>query len=76
MTRITHLCDPMRLFSLLAIGLVAITTSSAQVSGTWKVTGSMNNMRIYHTATLLANGDVLVAGGINPTDGYLSSAEL
>ncbi len=36
----------------------------------------MNVARIDHTATLLANGEVLVAGGDNNTDGYLSSAEL
>src|SRR5262249_23475397 len=42
--------------------------------GTWMVTGSMGNARAVHTATLLANGKVLVAGGFNPSD--LTSAEL
>jgi subtilisin family serine protease len=32
-------------------------------NGTWTVTGSMNIPRYLHTATLLANGKVLVAGG-------------
>jgi hypothetical protein len=36
----------------------------------------MNVARINHTATLLSNGEVLVAGGNNSTDGYLSSAEV
>jgi hypothetical protein len=36
----------------------------------------MNVARIDHTATLLANGEVLVAGGNNNTTGYLSSAEV
>jgi Galactose oxidase, central domain/Kelch motif len=30
---------------------------------TWALTGSMNTPRIYHTASLLQNGQVLVAGG-------------
>src|SRR5207244_841009 len=42
-------------------------------SGTWTVTGSLNTARDGHTATLLPNGKVLVAGGVIP---YLSSAEL
>lgn len=45
-------------------------------SGSFSNTGSMNIERIDHTATLLANGEVLVAGGDNNTAGYLSSAEV
>ena len=32
-------------------------------SGTWTFTGSLNNARAGHTATLLPNGMVLAAGG-------------
>jgi ELWxxDGT repeat protein len=34
------------------------------VGGTWTLSGSLNDRRLYHTATLLANGKVLVAGGL------------
>ncbi|MBC8643007.1 putative Ig domain-containing protein [Caballeronia sp. EK] len=47
-------------------------------TGTWSKTGSMNQMRAAHAATVLSTGPnagkVLVAGGY--TDGYLNSAEL
>src|SRR5262249_25207226 len=33
------------------------------VTGTWSTTGSLNTPRYLHTATLLANGKVLVVGG-------------
>jgi hypothetical protein len=50
-----------------------------QATGTWTLTGSLTDARVLHTATLLLNGTVLVAGGWpnhNHTGGALASAEL
>src|SRR5262249_17251703 len=43
---------------------------------TWWVTGPMNDARDLHTATLLSNGQVLVAGGEDDIGDSLWSAEL
>ncbi|HEV2721914.1 MAG TPA: kelch repeat-containing protein, partial [Thermoanaerobaculia bacterium] len=47
-------------------------------SGTFSPSGTLNVLRLSHTATLLQNGNVLVAGGQNPDAyiGALYSAEL
>jgi hypothetical protein len=48
-------------------------------NGTWSATtGSLSNGRSAHTATLLINGKVLIAGGAGPDgpNGVLASAEL
>jgi N-acetylneuraminic acid mutarotase len=50
--------------------------AASQTSGTWTATGSLNTPRNSHTATLLANGQVLVAGGKSTAGTILSSAEL
>ena len=48
----------------------------AQAPGTWKVTGDLVTARYLHTATLLQNGQVLVAGGTGVGFVSLASAEL
>jgi WD40 repeat protein len=45
------------------------------VTGSWLPSSSMNFARSNHTATLLPDGSVLVAGGVNST-GFLDSAEV
>jgi hypothetical protein len=55
-------------------------TSSAELydpaTGTFSLTGSMTTARCRHTATLLPNGKVLIAGGSVFTDNQLANAEL
>jgi hypothetical protein len=65
------------LAALSATGLVASASAPAlaQASGTWALTGSMKTAREGQTATLLPNGQVLVAGGIDGS-ATLASAEL
>ncbi|KJK12525.1 hypothetical protein UB46_40775 [Burkholderiaceae bacterium 16] len=45
-------------------------------TGTWSPTGSLGQGRKQHTATLLPDGRVLVAGGEDSGDAALASAEL
>ena len=54
---------------------ITVIPAAAQTSGTWTSTGAPNASRSAHTATLLLNGQVLVAGGTSTT-GPLDSAEL
>src|SRR5580704_12162212 len=53
------------LFEGAAGGRDSVELTLISSAGTWTVTGSLNIARYYHTATLLTNGMVLVAGGEN-----------
>ena len=57
-----------------AAGLAKLLPGDAP--GEWRATGDLVTARAYQTATLLPNGQVLVAGGIGSDSAAISSAEL
>src|SRR5437773_2355462 len=61
---------------LLALALSVASPASAQAPGTWAPIADLNQPRAEHTATLLANGTVLIAGGRDAADQALASAEI
>jgi len=68
-------------FWLLVLGASHTLKVAGQPAGTFTATGDMNSRRFFHTATLLTDGRVLIAGGdmIEATGGNfktLSSAEI
>jgi N-acetylneuraminic acid mutarotase len=72
-TKQSAVADPL----LLGSGPVAtLSTGDDPASGTWTLTGSLDTARYLHTATLLPNGMVLVAGGLDSNLNALDSAEL
>ena len=71
-----RLCGTSTLAAWLAVGAVAVGAGPVWAAGAWAITGSLNTARYGHTATLLQNGQVLVAGGTDASGNRLASAEL
>jgi hypothetical protein len=63
-------------FILLTAVFVVPEHAQAASEPGWVFTGSLNTPRMYHTATLLQSGKVLVVGGIGNDGSVLDSAEL
>src|SRR5919206_273334 len=65
--------------SILVLSLLVEVTGGgsllmAQSAGTFSRTGKLTTARQFHTATLLTNGKVLIAGGDSSVNGFGSSA--
>src|SRR3989442_8189931 len=70
--------SPSRLLAI-SLGIVTLAMATplwAQEPGTWAPMANLNQARAGHTATLLINGTVLIAGGKDATGQPLASAEL
>ena len=66
----------MKLLKILATVFLVGCAGSLVRADSWTNTGSLNIARASHTATLLANGMVLVAGGTGTNGSPTNSAEL
>jgi hypothetical protein len=65
-----------RMFWLLAIWILASTPLWAQAPGAWQPAADLHQPRAGHTATLLANDKVPIAGGKDASGRALATAEL
>ncbi|VBB43130.1 putative Kelch repeat-containing protein [uncultured Desulfatiglans sp.] len=72
-------CFCLAVISVLLFCLLAYVPGLTYAAGPWKPVGSMQDKRFAHTATLLSDGTVLVAGGMQDNEefaGVICSAEI
>jgi N-acetylneuraminic acid mutarotase len=69
--RITNL--PATMIAVVTVFVLAMSALAFAASGTWTVVASVHTPRDGHTATLLANGNVVIAGGENNNQALASS---
>ena len=74
MTRLTRI--PLALVALLALFLTGASSPTSTALGRVVRAASMHDRRADHTATLLPDGRVLIAGGMVENGVFLNSAEL
>ena len=76
--RSSRVQSPSRLLAI-SLGIVTLAIATplwAQEPGTWAPMGNLTQARAGHTATLLADGTVLIAGGKDAAGQPLATAEL
>src|SRR5437899_1324247 len=64
---------PVRMIVPIAAFALTMTALASAASGTWAVVASVHSPRDGHTATLLPNGNVVIAGGENNNQALASS---
>src|SRR5437867_4595795 len=65
-----------RIVAYVALPILLLFAEPSSFAQSWAYTGTLNHDRQFHTAILLQNGKVLIAGGVNNDGQTMALAEL